>query len=829
MRVPLSWLREYVDLPDGVTARELAGRLTLAGLEVETVDRLGTDITGPVVYGRVLEIEELTGFKKPIRHCRVDVGDANGTGDPQEIVCGARNFAEGDLVVVSLPGAELPGGFRIGARKTYGRMSAGMICSATELGLWDDHSGIVVLPEGFGAPGEDALGPLGVREDVLDIAVTPDRGYALSLRGVARDAAALYGVDFRDPADIAVDAPTGEGWAAETDPALCDGYVLRGATGFDPDAPTPLWMKRRLHQSGVRPISLAVDVTNYVMLELGQPLHAWDRSALRGPLRVRAAEAGEKLETLDHLQRSLDPDDIVIADDSGPVNIAGVMGGLTTEISATSTEVLVEAGHFDAMRIARASRRHQLSSESSRRFERGVDSAVQLVAATRAAELLAELGGASVETAYTRIDRTVPREPITVSASHAGSVAGVDYPAGTAENRLRGIGCRVEADGDLLRVVPPTWRPDITDPNDLAEEVIRFEGYENIPSIPPRARSGRGLTAGQRLRRAVGRSLADAGYHEVLTYPFVGGRDLDGLQLPADDARRDSLRLVNPLNEEEPLLRTTLLPGLFKTLARNVGRGLTDVALFEVALVYLPKPGAARAPLPPVDRAPGAEELAAIDAAVPHQPRRVGAVLAGDFERAGWWGPGRAATWADAVQAAREVARTAGVELEAEAAQHAPWHPGRCAALYVRADGERLLVGHAGELHPRTVQAFGLPERSAAVEVDLDLIERARPAVVAPEVSTYPVATQDVALAVDASVPVGLVSAALTEGAGDLLESVRLFDVYTGEQVGEGRKSVAFTLRFRAGDRTLTAEEAGAARDAAVALAAERTGAVLRG
>ncbi|WP_150243752.1 phenylalanine--tRNA ligase subunit beta [Nocardiopsis quinghaiensis] len=828
MRVPLTWLREYVDLPADVTARDLADRLTLAGLEVETVDELGTDISGPVVHGRVLSIEELTGFKKPIRFCLVDVGGANGTGEPQEIVCGARNFAEGDLVVVCLPGAELPGGFRIGARKTYGRMSAGMICSATELGLWEDHTGIVVLPEGFGEVGEDAIGPLGLREDVLDIAVTPDRGYALSLRGVARDTAALYGVGFRDPADLAVAEPVGEGTPAEIDPALCDRYVLRGATGFDPDAPSPLWMKRRLHQSGVRPLSLAVDVTNYVMLELGQPLHAWDRAQLRGGLRVRAASAGEKLETLDHVQRSLDADDIVIADDSGPVNIAGVMGGLSTEISLNSTEVLVEAAHFDAMHIARASRRHQLSSESSRRFERGVDSAVQLAAASRAVELLAELGGATVETAYTHLDRTPPREAIGVRASHAGSVAGMDYPEGTTERWLRAIGCAVEADGDLLRVTPPTWRPDITDPNDLAEEVIRFEGYENIPSIRPRA-SGRGLTASQRLRRAVGRTLADTGFHEVLNYPFVGERDLDGLQLGAADDRRRALRLANPLNEGEPLLRTTLLPGLFKALARNVGRGLTDVALYEMGLVYRPGPGTARAPMLPVDRGPSAEELARVDAALPEQPRRVGAVLSGLVERAGWWGPGREATWADAVQAARDTAGVAGVELEVEADQHAPWHPGRCAALYVRAGGERLLVGHAGELHPRTVKAFGLPERTVAVEVELDRIERARVPATAPEVSTYPVATQDVALVVDSSVPVGRISEALTEGAGELLESVRLFDVYTGEQVGEGRKSVAFALRFRAGDRTLTAEEAGAARDAAVTAAAERTGAVLRG
>ncbi|MFL1376556.1 MULTISPECIES: phenylalanine--tRNA ligase subunit beta [unclassified Nocardiopsis] len=828
MRVPLSWLREYVDLPADVTARDLASRLTLAGLEVETVDALGADLTGPIVYGRVLEIEELTEFKKPIRYCKVDVGSANGTGEPQRIICGARNFSEGDLVVVSLPGAELPGGFKIGSRKTYGRMSEGMICSATELGLWEDHSGIVILPEGFGEVGEDAIGPLGLREDVLDIAVTPDRGYALSIRGVARDTASLYGVAFHDPAGIAVPAPAGEGHpAAIADDTLCDSLVLRGATGFDPDAPSPLWMMRRLHQSGVRPVSLAVDVTNYVMLELGQPLHAWDRDRLTGTVTVRAAEAGEKLETLDHVQRSLDPDDIVIADGSGAQAIAGVMGGVDTEIGLSSTAVLIEAAHFDEMHIARASRRHQLSSEASRRFERGVDSGLQLAAATRAVGLLAELGGATVEDAYTHLDRVAPRTPITVRAGHAASVSGVDYPAGTAEKWLTAIGCEVAADGDTLAVTPPSWRPDLTDPNDLAEEVIRFEGYENIPSIRPRG-SGRGLTPGQRLRRAVGRTLADAGYNEVLSYPFTGERDLDGLQLPADDARRAALRLANPLKDEEPLLRTTLLPGLFKALARNVGRGFTDVALFEVGLVYRPKPDAGSAPLLPVDRGPSTEELALIDAALPEQPRRVGVVITGDAERAGWWGQGRTATWADAIQAAREVARVAGVELEVEADAHAPWHPGRCAALYVRVADERVLVGHAGELHPRTVKAFGLPERTAAMELELDRIERARTPVVAPEVSTYPVAVQDVALVVDASVPVGAIQEALAAGAGELLESVRLFDVYTGEQVGEGRKSAAFTLRFRAADRTLTAEEAGAARDAAVAAAAERTGAALR-
>ncbi len=835
MRVPVSWLREYVDLPAEKSARDLAAGLISVGLEVEAVDEIGADITGPIVLGRVREIEELTGFKKPIRFCRVDVGTANGTGEPQPIVCGARNFSEGDLVVVALPGATLPGGFSIGERTTYGRRSEGMICSPTELGLWEDHTGIVVLPEGGGEPGASASDLLGLREDVLDISVTPDRGYALSIRGMAREAASAFGVTFSDPADVAVRGTPGEGYPATVaDPAICTRYVLRGVTGFDSDAGSPLWLKRRLAHTGVRPISLAVDVTNYVMMELGQPLHAWDRAKLRGPIEVRLARSGERLETLDHVKRTLDPDDILITDDSGPINIAGIMGGLETEIGLTSTDVVIEAAHFSEVHIARASRRHQLSSESSRRFERGVDSDLQLAAATRAVKLLAELGGATVEGGYTDVGRGVPREPILVDPGLPARVSGVDYSAGTAARRLREVGCVVEESDAILRVTPPSWRPDLTEVNDLAEEVIRLEGYEQIPSIPPRVPAGRGLTSGQRVRRAVGRGLAGAGFVEVLNYPFVGEGHFDGLRLAADDERRTAVRLANPLNDDEPLLRTTLLPGLFRALARNVGRGFHDLALFEIGLVYLPKEGAPeRAPVPPVDRSPTPEERASLEAVLPRQPRRVGAVLAGNRERSGWWGQGRLATWSDAIEAAREVGRSAGVELSVRAAEHTPWHPGRCAALYVvNNSGDaatETAVGYAGELHPRVISAYGLPERAVAMEVELDLIEEARTSVDAPEISGYPVAAQDVALIVDNTVPAEDVADALRVGAGELLESVRLFDVYTGAQVGEGCKSLAYNLRFRAGSRTLTAEEATAAREAAVAVAASRTGAVLRG
>ncbi|PRX96015.1 phenylalanine--tRNA ligase subunit beta [Allonocardiopsis opalescens] len=848
MRVPLSWLREYVDLPAEVPARELAAKLVAAGLEVETVEESGAGLSGPLVVGEVLAFEVLEGFKKPIRYCRVDVGKANGSGEPQNIICGAANFEAGDRVVVALPGTVLPGGFAIGARKTYGKMSEGMICSVAELGMGEDHSGILVLPQGTPAqPGDDAVPLLGLDDHVLDIAVTPDRGYALSIRGVAREAATAYGLPFRDPA--AIEAPdTAEGsWPAAVEgEGICHRYVLRGVTGFDPAAPTPVWMRRRLELAGMRSISLAVDITNYVMLELGQPLHAWDRTTLRGPLVVRLAREGERLETLDHVERRLDPDDILITDDSGPINIAGVMGGLTTEIGDTSTDILIEAAHFAETHIARTARRHRLNSEASRRFERGVDSALQLAAATRAVELLAELGGARIDPGVTHVRRERPAPAIELRLDHPGKVAGIDYPHGAVLEALRDIGATVRAGGrvldlsepytvetgtDTVTVEPPTWRPDLTEPNDLAEEVIRLEGYESIPARAPQAPAGHGLTRAQRLRRRVGRALAADGYTEVLNFPFTAARAYDDLRLPDDDPRRRTLRLVNPFSDDTPLLRTTLLPGLLDALARNAGRGFPDAALYETGLVYLRGEGGfAPPPRLSVDRGPSPEELAELAASIPEQPRRVAVALSGQREPAGWWGPAQPAGWADAIEAARTVVREAGLELTAEAARHAPWHPGRCAALHLTApDGERILIGHAGELHPRVVAAYGLPERTAAMEIDLDPVERLAQEPTAPGVSTFPAAYQDVALVVPAATPAQDVQDALRAGAGELLESLRLFDVYQGDQIGADRKSLAYALRFRAPDRTLTTDEITTARDAAVTAATERTGAVLRG
>ncbi|QCD54863.1 phenylalanine--tRNA ligase subunit beta [Streptomyces hawaiiensis] len=836
MRVPLSWLREYVDLPETESGRDVQEKLVSAGLEVETVEQLGADLKGPLVVGQVSTIEELTEFKKPIRFCTVDVGRANGTGEPQEIVCGARNFAVGDKVVVALPGAVLPGDFQIAERKTYGKMSRGMICSSDELNMGDDGTkGIIVLPPETEI-GKDAVELLELVDEVLDIAVTPDRGYCLSIRGVARETAIAYGLPLRDPALIDVPGPNAYGYPVRiSDPLGCDRFTARTVTGLSAEARSPIWLQRRLQKVGMRPISLAVDVTNYVMMELGQPLHAYDRGLVQGTIGVRRAEPGEKLTTLDGAERTLDAEDLVITDDRGPIGLAGVMGGANTEIADhdnvenATADVVIEAAHFDAVSIARTARRHKLSSEASRRFERGVDPQAAAAAAQRTVDLLVLLAGGTAEVGVTEVLAPSAPRTITIPADHPDKVAGVVYGRETVVRRLQEVGCDVYGQDELI-VTVPSWRPDLTDPNDLAEEVIRLEGYENLPSTLPKPPAGLGLTDRQRLHRRVGRALAGAGYVEALNYPFIGEQVFDQLGLEADDRARRVVKLSNPLSDEEPVLRTSLLPGLLAALRRNDGRGSHDLALFESGLVFRPREEQRIAAVLPVDRRPTDEELAELNAALPEQPRHVAVVLAGAREQAGWWGKGRPADWADAVEAARSVAREAGAELVIRKGQYGPWHPGRCAELAVTVDGAERVVGHAGELHPRVVKALGLPARTCATEIDLDAVEAAGDATAAaPRISTFPVATQDVALVVDAVVPAAEVEEALREGAGELLESIRLFDVYeNAEQLGDGRKSLAYALRFRAADRTLTVDEASAARDAAVALAGGRVGAELR-
>jgi phenylalanyl-tRNA synthetase beta chain len=827
MRIPYSWLRDVVSAGApgwDVKPADLEEALIRIGHEVEEIITLGP-VDGPLTVGRVAAIEELTEFKKPIRACKVDVGEQQ----PRDIICGATNFAVGDMVVVALPGTTLPGGFHITARKTYGHTSDGMICSAAELGLAADHSGILVLPPGTAEPGADGAEVLGLDDVVFDLAITPDRGYCMSVRGLAREIACAYDLDFVDPAAVPALPAEGQAWPLTVQPETgVRRFALRPVTKINPAAVSPWWLQRRLLLCGIRAISPAVDATNYVMLELGHPMHAHDLNRITGGFDVRFARAGEKVETLDDIERTLDPADVLIVDDVATAAIAGVMGSGSTEMRGDSTDVLLEAAVWDPAAVSRTARRLRLPSEAARRYERGVDPAISVAALDRCATLLAEITGGDVSPNLTDWRGDPPRDdwslpPVQLAADLPDRMAGVSYRPGTTARRLTQIGATVTEAGDNLTVTPPSWRPDLLQPADFVEEVLRLEGLDVIPSVLPPAPAGRGLSAVQRRRRAIGKSLALSGYVEILPTPFLPAGVFDAWGLPADDSRRHTTQVVNPLEADRPHLATTLLPALLEALSRNVSRGIVDVALFALAQVVQPTKQTKGVAVIPVDRRPTDDEIAALDASLPRQPQHVAAVLTGLREPRGPWGDGRRADAADAFEAVRIIARASGIDVQLRAAQYLPWHPGRCAEVLV---GEKV-VGHAGQLHPAVIERSGLPKGTCAVELNLDAIPIVE-ALAAPRVSPFPAVFQDVSLVVAADIPAQMVADAVRDGAGELLEEVRLFDVYTGPQVGENRKSLTFALRFRARDRTLTEDEASAARDAAIRRADEQVGALLR-
>jgi phenylalanyl-tRNA synthetase beta chain len=849
MRVPVDWLREYVAVPPDADGAAIAASLVAVGLEEEGLHSGG--VTGPLVVGRVLTKDpEPQKNGKTINWCTVDVGDANGTGEPQGVVCGAHNFDAGDLVVVILPGGVLTtpqGPLTVSARKTYGHVSAGMICSERELGIGDDHDGILVLTRKFAddadtlarlVPGTDAIPLLGLDRETVEVNVTPDRGYCFSVRGIAREYSHATRAEFTDPALAlaeAAPAATDGGFPVELrddapirDRDGCDRYVARVVRGIDVAAPTPRWMAVRLTEAGMRPISLPVDVTNYVMLGLGQPLHAFDLATLEAPLVVRRARPGERLTTLDDVDRALDPGDLLITDHGGEraVAIAGVMGGAETEVGAATRDVLIEAAHFEPVTIARSARRHKLPSEASRRFERGVDPALAAAAAQLAVDLLVEHGGGVADPDVTDVGTPAEPAPVTMHIDFPSKIVGIVYLESEVVSTLQAIGCTVTRDGKLLTVTPPTWRPDLTTAEDLVEEVARIDGYDRIPSIIPTPPGGAGLTHAQRVRRLVADVLAGQGLSEVWSAPFVGADRYAALGLDVDAEVARTVRLANPLSDEQPLMRTRLLATMVDALRRNVARGTRDVGIFELGLVVALDGPQGSAPTEDVGIRPSDETLAAIRAAVPPQPRHLGLLLAGDRVRAGWWGAGRPAEVADVVEIARTVGEALGLALEVSADAVAPFHPGRSARVAL-ADG--TLVGHVGELHPKVVAALGLPARTVGGELDLDVLTTASEATVqARTLHTFPMAQSDVAVVVDEQVPADAVQRALRDGAGEHLEALTLFDVYRGDQVGEGNKSLAYRLTFRAPDRTLTTDEVSALRDTALRAAAEAVGAVQR-
>mgnify|MGYP001553322879 CR=1 FL=1 len=845
MRIPLSWLREYVDVAADATPEDVLAALVTVGFEEEDIHRF--EITGPVVVGQVLSFdEEPQSNGKTIRWCQVDVGPSTGSGtqehDIRGIVCGAHNFAVGDKVVVTLPGAVLPGPFPIAARKTYGHVSDGMIASARELGLGEEHDGILVLADlGIDAPvGTDAIALLGLDDVAVEINVTPDRGYAFSVRGVAREYSHATGAAFRDPAerDFAELQP-GSGHTTVVDDATplrgnvgASEFVTRVVRDVDPARPTPPWMVARLTLAGMRSLGVLIDITNYVMLELGQPLHGYDLDKLAGNITVRRATAGERMTTLDGQDRALHVEDLLITDESGPIGLAGVMGGGTTEMSDTTRNVLIEAATFDPVTIARTARRHKLPSEASKRFERGVDPLIPFAAARRVADLMVEYAGGALTDEGGALFSEVFIGGIDLPAGFVQGLIGVDYTDAEITGALETIGAEIapsEASGSTdagWQVIPPSWRPDLTDKWTLAEEVARIHGLDRIPSVLPTPPSGRGLTVLQRGRRRVADALAAGGFVETPSFPFTteAQNDLHG---SAEGAHLPSIRLANALDGQAPFLRRSLVPALLQTAHRNISRGLTDLALFETGLVFLPEPGVAYGTdeVPPLGERPSDETLAALNASIPPQRRHVAVLLTGNVASKQAGRAAEAAGLAEALDAARLIASAAGVELDVVQAQRAALHPGRTGALVVA--GEE--VGYVGELHPQVAADADLPGRAVVLELDLDrILSLAGERVVAASLSTFPAATQDVSLVVDAAVSAADVGAALRHGAGSLLESVRLVDDYRGEGVPEGSKSLTFALRFRADDRTLTAAEATEAKLAGVAVAAERFAAAIR-
>jgi phenylalanyl-tRNA synthetase beta chain len=843
MRVPLSWLREYVDVAEDATPDDVLASLVSVGFEEEDVHGFG--LTGPIVVGQVLEfVEEPQSNGKTIRWCQVDVGDANG--GVRGIVCGARNFFAGDKVVVTLPGAVLPGPFPIAARKTYGHVSDGMIASAKELGLGEEHGGILRLVElGLDPePGTDAIALLGLDDVAVEINVTPDRGYALSLRGVAREYAHATGASFRDPAERAFEdlqQPTTGFDVAVVDDAPIRGrvgaseFVVRVVRDVDPTKPTPAWMVARLTLAGIRSLGILIDITNYVMLELGNPTHGYDLDRLQGGITVRRARAGETLTTLDGKDRELSTEDLLITDESGPIGLAGVMGGGTTEMTDVTRNVLIEAAIFDTVTIARTARRHKLPSEASKRFERGVDPLIPFVAARRVADLMVEYASGTLDTEVGgALFAEVFVDAIELPRSFTAGLIGVDYTREEVVSALTMIGCEVsdpEA-GDSWAVIPPTWRPDLTDKWTLAEEVARITGYDRIPSVLPVPPSGRGFTPAQAGRRRVANALAAAGHVETPSFGFTT-EEANDLHGSASGEHLPSVKLANPLDGQAPFLRRSLVPGLLQVAHRNISRGLTDLALFETGTVFLPAPGVRYGTdvVPPAAVRPDAATLSALDAAIPPQPRHVAVLLAGNRVAKQPGQPAEAFDLSDAVDAVRVIAAAAGVEVEVSQGRRAALHPGRAGVVSVRADatGDGVEVGYVGELLPAVSEAADLPGRVIVAELDLDrLLEAAHGRVVAASLSAYPAATQDVSLVVGADVPAAEVRDALVAGAGPLLEAVRLVDDYRGAGLADGQKSLTFALRFRADDRTLTAAEATEAKLAGVGVAAERFGATIR-
>nr|WP_092067105.1 phenylalanine--tRNA ligase subunit beta [Dendrosporobacter quercicolus]NSL49733.1 phenylalanine--tRNA ligase subunit beta [Dendrosporobacter quercicolus DSM 1736]SDL49232.1 phenylalanyl-tRNA synthetase beta subunit [Dendrosporobacter quercicolus] len=787
MRASVKWLKDYVDFTQ--QPEELGEMLTMAGVPVEGIAYLGKDID-MVVTGKLVKIEKHPNADK-LQICKVDVG-----AEVLTIVTGASNVAEGQIVPVALAGAQLPSGLKIKESKLRGVMSSGMLCSATELNLdpkmlsAEEKSGILILDHAT-AVGRDIKQVLGLDDVVLEFELTANRADCFSVLGLAREIAVLTGGQLKKPMlslkETGDEKTAGLVRVEIKDPDLCSrfaGRVLRNVKV----GPSPEWLKQRIQAAGMRSINNVVDVTNFVMLELGQPMHAYDYHLLaRHTIVVRKAQPGERMTTLDGVKRELSPDMLVIADAVQAVGIAGVMGGLATEVTANTQTVLLEAAAFNNVSIRRTAKALGLRSEASGRFERGVDTANVIRALDRAAGLLEEMGACQVCQGIVDVypDFCLPRQ-VTFTPAQINRHLGTNVPAATMADILRRLEFEVETTKEKFTATVPTWRADVSCPADIAEEVARIYGFNHIPSTTP---GGNMMSGGQSYEQTIGDKiktiLAGAGLDEIISFSFTHPAVFDQLNLPADSSLRTAVPILNPITDDFPLLRTTLTGGVLETVARNLARKNEDIKIYELGPVYLPR----KLPL---------TEL-------PDEPQMLCGALSGRRNELAWNNGRDNVDFYDVKGVAETLLQGLGIKAaQVAAGEHYALHPGKTAVFSIQDD----VLGSIGEVHPAVAAAFNLKRKVFLFEFNAGLL--AKHAVLLNQYEVlpkYPAMARDLALVLAEDITAKQVDTAIKSSAGALLTNVRLFDVYTGEQVPAGMKSLAFSLTFQSQERTLTDAE----------------------
>jgi phenylalanyl-tRNA synthetase beta chain len=808
MRVPFSWMTEYCD--PALTPEQVGELLSASGTELERITRVGVPAGDGNVslfrIGKVMSAERHPDAER-LKVCNVQLAGS----DMRTIVCGAPNVAAGEVVLVALPGAVLPDGTKLGRANLRGIPSDGMILSETEIELGTDAAGIVVLPDELEV-GEPAASYITLGDDVLELEVNPNRPDCLAVYGVARELHALTGAPLVEDPGEAEAAAEGEGSAEDylsvtvDDPELCPRFSVRVFTDVAV-GPSPLWLKERLMAAGQRPINNVVDVTNYVMLLLGQPMHAYDLDRIAGPaLHVRRAREGERLTTLDGEQRVFDHDAVLVCDAERPSGIGGVMGGAASEVSPSTTRVAMEAATWNGPNILITSSKLGLRTEASTRFEKQLHPELALRAQRLAARLMVELCGASMVPGTIDVAAPLP-EPwrITLRPRRMERLLGERIEPEQASVLLERLEFAVEkSDPDLLVEVPYFRHYDVTREADVIEEVARVHGLDRLPAtLPERASAVGRLTRDQRLRRTAEDLLRARGLDEAITYSFVSRQSLERLRLPAGDRRLRALHIANPLSEEQSMMRTTLLCGLLEAARHNLDRDVSELRLFESGRVFFSR---------------GQERL-------PDEHVQLGVLLAGVYEPATWRSPERVADFYAVKGLLVGLLETVRVDWRLADGGPAFLHPGRAAE--VLAGGHE--AGWLGEVHPLVARDYGIEVPVAGFEIDLGTVVAAAADVpVYEDVITYPAVIQDIAVVVDEAVEAQTVADTVRGAAGEELRDVRVFDLYRGEQLDEGRKSVALRLEFRAADRTLTDDEVAAHRERIQAALARQIGGRLR-